>query len=71
MHDAAQSGRKYRRQHACHDPTAVVQAYAALSVDGPEHFAVVFDKLHRTWTEPTGLEIADLASITAHPRAGS
>jgi len=46
-------------------PPPAVQAYAALSPDGPEHFPVVFDKLHRTWTEPTGLEVADLAKITA------
>ena len=52
-------------------PPPVVQAYAALSPDGPEHFPVVFDKLHRTWTEPTGLEVADLAKITAPSRVRS
>src|SRR5215470_20279085 len=40
-------------------------AAQSLRRDGPEHFPVVFDKLHRTWTEPTGLEVADLTKITA------
>ena len=44
-------------------PPGLTEAYAALSPDGGDHFPVVFDKLHRIWTSPTGIELADLANV--------
>jgi pimeloyl-ACP methyl ester carboxylesterase len=46
-------------------PAGMVQMYAALSADGPAHFPVVFEKLHRLWTSPTGVELADLERVQA------
>ena len=39
--------------------------YGALSPDGPDHFPVVFDKLHQMWTGETGIEVADLEHVVA------
>src|SRR5262249_55023431 len=36
-------------------PPFIVEPYKAFSPDGPEHFPVVFEKLHALWTGPTGL----------------
>jgi pimeloyl-ACP methyl ester carboxylesterase len=46
-------------------PPMFRQIYEALSPDGPDHFPVVFDKLHRLWTGETGMEVADLAHVAA------
>jgi pimeloyl-ACP methyl ester carboxylesterase len=46
-------------------PPELLHLYGALSPDGPEHFAVVFNKLHASWVADTGLEVADLAHVTA------
>ena len=46
-------------------PPALVDTYAALSPDGGDHFPVAFGKLHRIFTTPTGVELADLANISA------
>jgi pimeloyl-ACP methyl ester carboxylesterase len=46
-------------------PAAMAQRYASLSPDGPGHFPVVFEKLHRIWTADTGVEVADLAHVSA------
>jgi pimeloyl-ACP methyl ester carboxylesterase len=46
-------------------PPELAALYGALSPDGPEHLAVVMDKLHAIWTGPTGVEVADLARVTA------
>jgi pimeloyl-ACP methyl ester carboxylesterase len=45
-------------------PPGLADLYGRLSPDGPEHFPVVFEKLHRMWTQATGVEVADLAHIT-------
>ncbi len=39
--------------------------YEPLSPDGPEHFPVVFEKLLAMWAAGSGLELGDLAGITA------
>ena len=39
------------------------QQYAVVSPDGPDHFAVVFAKLHRMWREEPTLTESDLARI--------
>lgn len=44
-------------------PPGLAETYAALSPDGGDHFPVVFDKLHRIWTSPTGIELADLSNV--------
>jgi pimeloyl-ACP methyl ester carboxylesterase len=44
-------------------PAMLVDLYAASSPDGPEHFPVVFDKVHSMWTGATGIEVADLGRI--------
>ncbi|MEY2567650.1 MAG: hypothetical protein QOE35_2179 [Actinomycetota bacterium] len=46
-------------------PPEFVEMYRALSPDGPDHFPVVFDKLHDLWTTATGIDVADLAHVTA------
>jgi pimeloyl-ACP methyl ester carboxylesterase len=46
-------------------PAPFVELYRALSPDGPEHFAVVLEKLRALWTRDMGVEIADLAHVTA------
>ncbi|MCA1843800.1 MAG: alpha/beta hydrolase [Actinobacteria bacterium] len=46
-------------------PPGFAELYGALSPDGPDHFAVVFDKLHDAWVSDTGLEVADLARVQA------
>ncbi len=48
---------------AQHAPAELVGLYAALSPDGPEHFPVVFDKLHDLWTRDTGVDLADLEHV--------
>ena len=37
--------------------------YEALSPDGPEHFAVVEEKLNRMWREATPVALADIATL--------
>ena len=44
-------------------PPPMVELYKAFSPDGPDHFPVVFEKLQRLWTSPTGVEIGDLAEV--------
>jgi pimeloyl-ACP methyl ester carboxylesterase len=46
-------------------PPFIVEMYGALSPDGPEHFPVVFDKLHEMWTAETGLDLTDLERVVA------
>ena len=46
-------------------PPGFSELYGALSPDGPDHFPVVFNKLHDIWVKETGLEVADLAHATA------
>ncbi len=46
-------------------PPMLVELYGAVSPDGPEHFPVVFDKLHDLWIGATGLEVDDLRRVTA------
>src|SRR5206468_9636109 len=46
-------------------PPGLAHLYGALSPDGPGHFPIVFEKLHRMWTQPTGVELSDLAHVTA------
>jgi pimeloyl-ACP methyl ester carboxylesterase len=46
-------------------PPFLRDAYNALSPDGPDHFAVVFEKLRQLWLSPTGVEVSDLAHISA------
>ena len=46
-------------------PPFLIEMYRALSPDGPDHFRVVFDKLHKIWTGPTGIELTDLEHVTA------
>ena len=47
-----------------HLPPMLVDAYAALSPDGRDHFPVVFDKLHRAIIE-TETQLSDLTRISA------
>jgi pimeloyl-ACP methyl ester carboxylesterase len=46
-------------------PPFLAEMYAALSPDGPDHFGVVFTKLHELWMGETGIEVTDLAHVTA------
>jgi pimeloyl-ACP methyl ester carboxylesterase len=46
-------------------PPFLREAYAAVSPDGPEHFAVVFEKLRQMWLAPTGIEVGDLAHVVS------
>jgi pimeloyl-ACP methyl ester carboxylesterase len=46
-------------------PPFLVEMYDALSPDGADHFPVVFDKLHKLWIGPTGIDLGDLARIAA------
>ena len=46
-----------------HLPPALVEAYAALSPDGPDHFSVVFDKIAPALLV-TEAKLSDLAAIT-------
>jgi pimeloyl-ACP methyl ester carboxylesterase len=46
-------------------PPGMAERYGSLSPDGPGHFPVVFEKLHRIWAADTGVEVADLAHVSA------
>jgi pimeloyl-ACP methyl ester carboxylesterase len=46
-------------------PPMLREMYSALSPDGPEHFPVVFDKLHAAWTAETGIDVSDLGNVAA------
>jgi pimeloyl-ACP methyl ester carboxylesterase len=46
-------------------PPPMVELYEALSPDGPDHFEVVFEKLHEVWVGPTGIEVSDLERVAA------
>lgn len=46
-------------------PPFLVEMYNAFSPDGPDHFAVVFNKLHTMWTGETGVDLTDLEHVTA------
>ena len=46
-------------------PPFLVDLYRALSPDGPDHFPVVFAKLHDMWLDETGVDIADLEHVAA------
>jgi len=46
-------------------PPFVVELYRAFSPDGPEHFAVVCDKLRTMWVSETGIELTDLEHVAA------
>ena len=48
----------------------LVQMYAAVSPDGPDHFRVVFDKLASLWREDPGIALSELAKVTA-PSGGA
>jgi pimeloyl-ACP methyl ester carboxylesterase len=45
-------------------PPFLVEMYGALSPDGPDHFRVVFEKLHTIWTGETGIALTDLDHVT-------
>ena len=44
---------------------ALRPGYDAVSPDGPEHFDVFFAKVLRMWREDQGIDLADLAGLTA------
>jgi pimeloyl-ACP methyl ester carboxylesterase len=46
-------------------PTFVVELYRAFSPDGPDHFAVVLNKLKTLWTAQTGVDLSDLEHVKA------
>jgi pimeloyl-ACP methyl ester carboxylesterase len=46
-------------------PPFLREQYASLSPDGADHFAVVFEKLRAMWQAPTGVEVSDLAHVSA------
>lgn len=46
-------------------PPFLVEMYGTLSPDGPDHFPVVFDKLHQTWVGETGIDLSDLEHVAA------
>ncbi|TML14919.1 MAG: alpha/beta hydrolase [Actinobacteria bacterium] len=46
-------------------PAFVVEIYRAFSPDGPDHFHVVFDKLHKIWLDETGIDLTDLQHVAA------
>jgi pimeloyl-ACP methyl ester carboxylesterase len=46
-------------------PPFLVELYGALSPDGPDHFGVVFEKLHKMWLAETGIELTDLEHVGA------
>jgi len=46
-------------------PPFLTELYGALSPDGAEHFPIVFDKLHKTWTSETGIDLTDLTRVVA------
>jgi pimeloyl-ACP methyl ester carboxylesterase len=46
-------------------PPFLVEPYRALSPDGPDHFPVVFEKLHTMWVSETGIEVSDLARVAS------
>jgi pimeloyl-ACP methyl ester carboxylesterase len=46
-------------------PPFLVELYGALSPDGPNHFAVVCDKLRTMWIGQTGVELTDLEHVAA------
>jgi pimeloyl-ACP methyl ester carboxylesterase len=48
-----------------HLPPGFAELYGAVSPDGPEHFQVVFDKLHELWIGETGIEVSDLERVIA------
>jgi pimeloyl-ACP methyl ester carboxylesterase len=48
-----------------HVPPFLRDIYNAVSPDGADHFPVVFDKLHTMWCGDTGIELADLAHVSA------
>lgn len=43
----------------------LVALYGELSPDGPDHFAVVFQKLQRLWADEPRIEAAELATVRA------
>ncbi len=46
-------------------PPFLVELYGAVSPDGPEHFGVIFEKLHKMWLAETGIELTDLEHVAA------
>ncbi len=46
-------------------PAFVVELYRAFSPDGPDHFAVVLNKLKTLWTAETGVDLTDLEHVKA------
>jgi pimeloyl-ACP methyl ester carboxylesterase len=46
-------------------PPFLVEMYGALSPDGPDHFEVIFEKLHKMWLAETGIELTDLEHVSA------
>jgi pimeloyl-ACP methyl ester carboxylesterase len=46
-------------------PPMLVQMYAAVSPDGPDHFAVVFEKLVSLWKADPGIDLSALARVSA------
>src|SRR5262249_20567632 len=46
-------------------PPMLVQMYAAVSPDGPEHFGVVFEKLVSLWRADPGIDLSALVRVTA------
>jgi pimeloyl-ACP methyl ester carboxylesterase len=46
-------------------PPRLEQLYAAVSPDGPDHFPIVFDKLHTLWRSDPAITAAELATLRA------
>jgi pimeloyl-ACP methyl ester carboxylesterase len=46
-------------------PPMLVQMYAAVSPDGPDHFRVVFDKLVTLWQKDPAIALGELARVAA------
>jgi pimeloyl-ACP methyl ester carboxylesterase len=54
-----------KHMKAEHLPPRLVQAYAAVSPDGPDHFAVVVEKLVAEWLVHPGFQLEQLRTVTA------
>jgi pimeloyl-ACP methyl ester carboxylesterase len=46
-------------------PPMLRELYAPVSPDGPEHFGVVFDKLHQLWKTEPMIELTELERVAA------
>jgi len=46
-------------------PPMLRELYDSVSLDGPDHFGVVFDKLHQLWANEPTFELAELEGVSA------